>query len=105
MHVEKMILYVLVMAGVTYLIRMIPLVFFRKKIHSRFLLSFFFYLPFTVLAAMTFPAIFYCIESSPNLLPAVLGTAVAIIASLFNRSLVFVAICAFLTCLITLLLL
>ena len=102
---EKMVLFVLCMAGVTFLIRMIPLTFFKKKIKSKFLLSFFYYIPYTVLAAMTFPAIFYCIENAPNLLPAVLGTAVAIIASLFNRSLVFVAICAFLTCLITLILL
>ena len=105
MPVEKMVLFALVMAGVTYLIRMVPLTFFKQKIKSRFLLSFFYYIPYTVLAAMTFPAIFYSIESAPNLLPAIIGTVVAVVASLFNRSLTTVAVLAFFGCLITLILL
>lgn len=51
--------YLLVMAGVTYLIRALPFVLVNKKIENRFLNSFLYYIPYTVLAAMTFPAILY----------------------------------------------
>ena len=50
-------IYILVMAGVTYLIRMLPLVLFKKEITSPFVRSFLFYVPYACLAAMTFPAI------------------------------------------------
>ena len=53
----KTVLYILVMAGVTYLVRMLPLVIFKKKITNRFIRSFLYYIPYAVLAAMTFPAI------------------------------------------------
>lgn len=49
--------YILVMAGVTYLIRMLPLVLFKKEITSSFVKSFLYYVPYACLAAMTFPAI------------------------------------------------
>ena len=49
--------YILVMAGVTYLIRMLPLVLFKKEITSPFVKSFLYYVPYACLAAMTFPAI------------------------------------------------
>lgn len=48
-----------VMAVVTYLIRMLPLAAFRKKIKSKFALNFLYYVPYAVLSAMTIPAIFY----------------------------------------------
>ena len=47
-----------VMAGVTYLVRMLPLVLVKKKIQNRFLLSFLYYIPYAVLSVMTIPAIF-----------------------------------------------
>lgn len=50
---------VAVMALVTYLIRMIPLTFFRKPIKSRFVKSFLFYVPYAVLTAMTIPDVLY----------------------------------------------
>ncbi len=49
---------ILVMAVVTYLIRVLPMAIFRKKIQNRFVQSFLSYVPYSVLAAMTFPAIF-----------------------------------------------
>ena len=52
------ILYITVMAFVTYLIRVIPLTFFRKKIENPYIQSFLYYVPYTCLTAMTFPAIF-----------------------------------------------
>ena len=50
-------LYMLIMAGVTYLIRMLPLALIKKKITNRFFKSFLYYVPFVTLAVMTFPAI------------------------------------------------
>ena len=50
--------YLLIGALVTYLLRMIPLVFFRKKIKNRFIRSLLHYIPFAVLTAMTVPAVF-----------------------------------------------
>ena len=55
----SIIIYIAVMAGVTYLIRMIPFTVFRKQIKSRLIKSVLYYLPYAVLAAMTVPAIFY----------------------------------------------
>ena len=52
-------LYILVMAGVTYLIRMLPLVLFKKEISNPFFKSFLYYVPYACLAAMTFPAILH----------------------------------------------
>ncbi|MBQ8427668.1 MAG: AzlD domain-containing protein [Clostridia bacterium] len=92
-----MVLLVIVMAGVTYLIRMVPFVFFRKKIKSRFINSLLYYIPYAVLSAMTFPAIFF---STGNVLTACIGTAVALIAAISKRSLVTVAICAVLAVLL-----
>ena len=68
-------IYVLVMALVTYVIRMLPLVFFRKRIKSVYLCSLLYYVPFAVLSAMTFPFIFY---STGNIITALVGKVVAI---------------------------
>ena len=54
----SIIVYIVVMALVTYLIRAIPFTVFKKKITSPFLQDFLFYIPYAVLAAMTVPAIF-----------------------------------------------
>lgn len=51
--------YIAVMAGVTYLIRAVPLTVFRKKIENRFVQSFLYYVPYACLTAMTVPGIFY----------------------------------------------
>ncbi len=90
--------YLLVMAGVTYLIRMIPLVLVKKKIKNKFILSFLHYIPYTVLSVMTIPAIFY---SSSSRLSAVIGFCAAMVAAYFEKSLVKVASCACLAVLIT----
>ena len=87
----KIALYIFVMALVTYLIRMIPFTLFRKKIKSRFFRSFLYYIPFTVLAAMTIPEIFY---STGEILTAAVGTAVAVILAYCNLPLIVVALAA-----------
>ncbi len=72
----SLIAYTLVMAAVTYLIRMLPFVVFRKPIKNRLIRSFLYYVPYAVLGAMTFPAILYSTESFPS---AVCGLAAAVI--------------------------
>ena len=97
MPLGQMTVMILVMAFVTYLIRMLPFAFFRKKIKSQYLKSVLYYIPYAVLSAMTFPYIFY---STGNLYTAIIGTVVAIIASICKRSLLTVAILACLSVLI-----
>lgn len=87
----SIIIYIAVMAGVTYLIRMIPFAAFRKQIKSRFIKSILYYLPYAVLAAMTVPAIFY---STGNIKSAVVGTAVAVVIAFFEKPLIIVALAA-----------
>lgn len=84
-------IYIAVMATVTYLIRMLPFVFFRKKISSRFLRSFLYYIPYAVLSAMTIPAIFY---STGSYITAIAGTAAAVILAYFGLPLIVVALAA-----------
>ena len=91
-------IYIAVMAGVTYLIRMLPFAFFRKKITSTFLRSFLYYIPYAVLSAMTIPAIFY---STGNMATAVAGTLVALVLAYFNLPLIVVALAASVTAFIT----
>lgn len=81
-------IYLIVMAGVTYLIRMLPLVLVRRKIENKFISSFLYYVPYSVLSVMTVPAIFY---STGHILSAAVGTAVAVILAYNKKSLIIVA--------------
>ena len=85
----KIIGYVAVMAGVTYLIRMLPFVIFRKKIKSQFIRSFLYYVPYSVLGAMTIPEIFY---STEDRISATAGFVVGAILALKKKSLIVVAL-------------
>ena len=87
----KLYPYLLVMAGVTYLIRMLPLAFFRKKITSPFLLGVLHYMPYAVLGTMTVPAIF---TSTGAVIPSVVGFLAALLLSFKRRSLIEVALAA-----------
>ncbi|MBQ8953607.1 MAG: AzlD domain-containing protein [Clostridia bacterium] len=88
---EYFLPYVLVMAVVTYLIRMLPLAAFRRRINSRFIRSFLYYVPYAVLSAMTFPAILYATGSLPS---ACAALAVALGLAWIEKSLLTVAIAA-----------
>ena len=92
MDYTKMVFMVLAMAGVTYLIRMLPMLFFRKKITNTFICSLLYYIPYAVLSAMTFPYIFY---STNSFWTALVGTAVALISAMTLKKLIIVAL---LTC-------
>ena len=84
-------LYILVMAGVTYLIRVLPLTLIRKEIKNRTIRSFLFYVPYACLAAMTFPAI---LTATASVISAVIGFVVALIAAYKEKSLLTVALMA-----------
>ena len=71
-------IYILVMAAVTYLIRMLPLALSRKEITSPFIRSFLYYVPYACLAAMTFPAILFATDS---VISAAVGFIVALLAA------------------------
>ena len=94
----SILIYNAVMAGVTYLIRMIPLSFFRRKIRSKFLRSFLYYIPYAVLTAMTLPAIFY---STGNYITAAAGTVIALVLAYFGLPLIVVALAASLAAYLT----
>lgn len=83
--------YIAVMAAVTYLIRMIPFTFFRKKIKSKFVRSFLKYIPYAVLSAMTIPAVF---TSTGNAVTSAVGALVAVALAFFDLPLILVALAA-----------
>lgn len=89
--------YLAVSAGVTYLIRMIPLVLVKKKIKNQFIRSFLYYVTYAVLGVMTLPAIFY---ATANIYSAIVGFAVAVILAYCEKSLLTVAAGASLSVLI-----
>lgn len=89
--------YLIVMAVVTYLIRMIPLALIRKKIKNKFILSFLYYVPYAVLSAMVFPAMFF---ASGNIISAAAGVIVAVAVAFRSNSLVLVAGCSCLSVLL-----
>lgn len=81
--------YLALMAVVTYLIRVIPYILIRKEVKSKFLKSFLAYVPYTVLAAMTIPAIFTATDSVYS---AVFGLLVGVVVALFEKGLLVVAL-------------
>lgn len=91
-------LYLLTMAGVTYLIRMLPLVLSKKEITNTYIKSFLYYVPYACLATMTFPAI---LSSTANIYSALAGFAAAIAAAYKEKSLLTVALLACLAVFIT----
>lgn len=95
MNTTSLLLYIAVMAGVTYLVRMLPLAVFQRKITNRFIRSFLYYVPYAVLGAMTFPAIFFSVgDSSTAIISAAVGCCVALILALFEKKLIMVALCS-----------
>ena len=88
----------LVMAGVTYLIRMVPLAAIRGKVRSVFLQSFLYYVPYAVLGAMTFPAVF---SATGNWVTALTGTIAAVLLGWMEKSLLTVAAVACVTAFVT----
>lgn len=84
-------IYLLIMAGSTYLIRAIPFAAIRKKINNRFIQSFLYYIPYTVLTAMTIPAALY---ATGSIISAAIGLLVAVGFSIKGKGLTTVAAAA-----------
>lgn len=82
-------LYILVMAGVSYLIRSLPMTLLRKPIRSRFIQSFLYYVPYVTLAVMTFPAI---VEATQSPVSGALALAAGILAAWLGCNLFQVAL-------------
>ena len=72
-------LYILVMAGVTYLIRLLPLTLIKKEIKNVYIKSFLYYVPYVTLSVMTFPAILHATASLWS------GAALTVAAALAYR--------------------
>jgi branched-subunit amino acid transport protein len=98
MRVESIFAAILVMAGVTYLIRALPLVLIRREIKNRFIRSFLYYVPYVTLSVMTFPAILYATASIWSALAALV---VAVVLSLLRCKLPVVAVAACATVFLT----
>lgn len=84
-------IYILVMAVVIYLIRLLPLTLIRKKITNKTLRSFLFYVPYVTLAVMTFPAI---IEATNSLWSGIAALVTGVVLAYFGVSLFGVAVCS-----------
>ncbi len=87
-------IYIACMAGVTFLIRVLPLTLIRKEIKNKTLRSFLYYVPYVTLAVMTFPAILSATQSP---IAAAIALVVALVMAWFGRSLFQVAVVACLT--------
>lgn len=85
----SVVIYIAVMALTTYLIRVIPFAAVRGKISSRFINSVLFYIPYAVLSAMTFPAIFF---ATGNVITSSVGTVIALVMAYFDLPLIAVAL-------------
>ena len=81
-------IYILVMAVTTYLVRVVPLLVFKKPIRNRFVRSFLHYVPVACLTAMTFPGILYATD---YIISGAVGLAVAVLLAMKNKSLIVVA--------------
>lgn len=76
------------MAGTTYLVRLVPMLLVKGRITNRFIRSFLYYLPYTVLAAMTFPAILFATDS---VISGAFALIVCVVLAYFRHSLITVA--------------
>lgn len=97
-----LLIYIVVMALVTYLVRMLPIVAFRKKISSVFIKSVLYYIPYAVLTAMTIPFMLYANDS---ILSCAVAFAAAAVMAYFKDNLLIVASTASLAAFIVLVLL
>lgn len=78
-----------VLFGISYLMRMIPLVFCKGKIKNKFLNSFLYYIPFAVMASIIIPEVF---SSTSSLASAISGVVVAVILGLLGQNMLVIAL-------------
>ena len=94
----NVVVYIAVMAGVTYLVRMLPVTLIRKEITNVYIKSFLYYVPFVTLSVMTFPAI---LEDTAGIWSGLAGFVAAVIFAFFGKSLIWVSMSACVTVFIT----
>lgn len=90
-------IYILIMVGVSFLIRVLPLLLIQKPIQNRFIRSFLYYVPYVTLAVMTFPAI---VEATQSPLAGALALVVGIVLAWRGANLIKVAVACCLVVLI-----
>ncbi len=90
----RLVVYIACMAGVTYLIRVLPLTLIRKEIKNKTVRSFLYYVPYVTLAVMTFPAI---VNATQSPIAGVLALVVGIGLAFFGQGLFVTAIASCLT--------
>lgn len=91
MNTTEFFIYLMILAGSTYLIRTLPFIASKRKIENRFIRSFLQYIPYAVLTAMTLPAVLYATDS---IISAAVGLAIAILFAYRGKSLTTVAVAA-----------
>lgn len=94
MNLREFWIYLAIMAGSTYLIRAVPFAMVKEKITNKYIQSFLYYIPYTVLAAMTFPAVLYATSS---IWSALMGFLIAVFCAYRGCSLLRVAVTACIT--------
>jgi len=81
---NKNYIYIFIMAGVSFLIRTLPMTLFRKQIKSKFVQSFLYYVPYVTLSVMTFPAI---VNATQSPVSGVAALVIGILAAWFGADL------------------
>lgn len=89
MNYTRIVISVLIMAGVTYLIRALPMLLCKQQLKNRFVQSFLTYVPYAVLSAMTFPEVLY---STGNLAAGCAGLLTAALLAYRGKGLLPVAL-------------
>ena len=82
-------IYLLILAGSTYLIRAVPFALMQKKVKNRAIRSFLYYIPYAVLAAMTLPAALY---ATGNIISGTAGLIVGGVFAYKGKGLTLVAV-------------
>lgn len=92
---KEIYLIIIGMSIVTYLPRILPLIFLQKLEINPFLQRFLKYIPYTVLGALIFPGI---LDSTGAILPALLGGLTALILALFEVNLLITVLGSIIVC-------
>ena len=89
MSIQKLVIAVFAMGLIMSLLKLVPILFLKKKIKNRFLQSFLAYIPFAVLTSMTFPEVFH---STSSVISAAIALVAAVVLAYFGQSLIVVAL-------------
>ena len=98
MNNKEYFIYLLIMVLTTYLLRVVPLLLIKGKIINEFINSALYYIPYTVLTTMTFPAALYVTD---HIASAIVGLVFAIICAIKIKNLTVVALISCIAVLLT----